>query len=607
MGTSTSDNTSDQNTEVIQEKSRQSKTLQLSECNNKFCNKVGNLMQCSGCRNVYYCCVACQISDWNFHKLVCGKGMNSNNETSGKGTNTSNKMGVSTKEVYDEPKQHKVNAFRASEIQKALKEKTKTQVGNRWSAEEHYLLLEGLEQYGRSWNEITSHVKTRTYTQVRYYGNKYLKNIDCYWTTKEHQLFQKGLEKYGKGYWVEIASLVGTKDKKQVCFHAMEYFAKGEMHKESQKTTDSSDEHTPVARNLVKKPNHNPIYTNSRNAKRSRDQGENSISNSKKRKTMESTKQRNDEQTIVTPEKGTVVNKSMQNVDTTQSLNPIHQKTTDFQYRQKATCERSNYGNEMKLQFVSEEQKHDPRPLTHNAKKTISTTVYDTSCPICLEQFNDPHIVPECCHRFCKGCIDEALKYRRECPICRGRVTSRRSLRRDGLFAKLLHLLEVERAKGNAIVAPTLYKANANQLSDNTIVIDNNQTNVGEKNETIGFAESIKNACTKEEGEEEEQIVRNEYNENTKIQLQHNSKVCEHSETQLEEENIRMNTLEKVRTPSDENKFKSVLATVRDLQTQLQQKNIKIDDLETQLREKNIKIQHHESKKERRRRAHQVI
>ncbi|GFH47115.1 hypothetical protein CTEN210_03589 [Chaetoceros tenuissimus] len=215
----------------------------------------------------------------------------------------------------------------------------KTNTGE-WSAEEHNRFLEGLEQHGRSWKHVASHVKTRTYAQVNGYGYHYLNKIECYWTTKEHQLFLEGLDQHGRGHWEEIATHVGTKYKEQVSFHAHEYFEKEEMNKESQKMTDGSDEHSPVARKLVKKPNHNLINVTSRNAKRSIDQaGDSTSTSSSKRITRVSIKQKNDKQRIVTTEKNTGLEGDMQRmIDSTNSLKSVYQKKTDLQNGNEATC-----------------------------------------------------------------------------------------------------------------------------------------------------------------------------------------------------------------------------------------------------------------------------
>lgn len=63
-------------------------------------------------------------------------------------------------------------------------------------------------------------------------------------------------------------------------------------------------------------------------------------------------------------------------------------------------------------------------------------------CVICLDFIRNARIVRECLHRFCEHCIEKALVQvgrRRECPICRVRIPSRRSLAPDPNFDKLIH------------------------------------------------------------------------------------------------------------------------------------------------------------------------
>ena len=44
----------------------------------------------------------------------------------------------------------------------------------------------------------------------------------------------------------------------------------------------------------------------------------------------------------------------------------------------------------------------------------------------------------QCLHRFCKNCLEHSLRtLKNECPLCRTRVPSRRSLERDTRFAKV--------------------------------------------------------------------------------------------------------------------------------------------------------------------------
>ncbi|GFH47122.1 hypothetical protein CTEN210_03597 [Chaetoceros tenuissimus] len=231
-------------------------------CSNKFCNgNTNNLMKCTGCRNVHYCSLACQHTDWPFHMWVCGEDMSGNDKLSGTGTshNTNDKIigddkprGTSTstsKKSHNKntpviskmSKQRKGKPITISKSKITLKDDIKTNTGE-WSVGEHCLFLEGLERYGRSWKDVASHVKTRTAVQVSNHAKAHLKKIDCYWTTTEHQLFLEGLDQYGRGRWVEIATHVETKDNKQVSFHAKEYFEEEEMNTKSEKKDSSVED-----------------------------------------------------------------------------------------------------------------------------------------------------------------------------------------------------------------------------------------------------------------------------------------------------------------------------------------------------------------------------
>ena len=66
----------------------------------------------------------------------------------------------------------------------------------------------------------------------------------------------------------------------------------------------------------------------------------------------------------------------------------------------------------------------------------------ELECPICLDPFEDPCIVPECCHRFCTSCIESSIKEcGKECPLCRKRVTSKRALRKDGFIERITNVI----------------------------------------------------------------------------------------------------------------------------------------------------------------------
>ncbi len=60
-------------------------------------------------------------------------------------------------------------------------------------------------------------------------------------------------------------------------------------------------------------------------------------------------------------------------------------------------------------------------------------------CPICLDMLNNTMTTKECLHRFCAECIITALRSgNKECPTCRKKLVSKRSLRHDPNFDQLI-------------------------------------------------------------------------------------------------------------------------------------------------------------------------
>ena len=60
-------------------------------------------------------------------------------------------------------------------------------------------------------------------------------------------------------------------------------------------------------------------------------------------------------------------------------------------------------------------------------------------CPICLDMLKNTMTTKECLHRFCQECIITALRSgNKECPTCRKKLVSKRSLRPDPNFDSLI-------------------------------------------------------------------------------------------------------------------------------------------------------------------------
>jgi len=87
----------------------------------------------------------------------------------------------------------------------------------------------------------------------------------------------------------------------------------------------------------------------------------------------------------------------------------------------------------------------------------ISTLNVELTCPVCLGLIRNAMTVMECVHRFCEACITKCLRLgKKECPSCRMKCVSRRSLRRDPNFdavvRKIYPRLEEYEAEQDALI-----------------------------------------------------------------------------------------------------------------------------------------------------------
>merc|ERR1712193_89366 len=66
----------------------------------------------------------------------------------------------------------------------------------------------------------------------------------------------------------------------------------------------------------------------------------------------------------------------------------------------------------------------------------------ELTCPICLDMLTNTMTTKGCLHRFCAECIVTALRSgNKECPTCRKKLVSKRSLRPDPNFDQLVSKL----------------------------------------------------------------------------------------------------------------------------------------------------------------------
>jgi hypothetical protein len=75
----------------------------------------------------------------------------------------------------------------------------------------------------------------------------------------------------------------------------------------------------------------------------------------------------------------------------------------------------------------------------------------DLQCPVCFDIMDDVHMIPHCCHRFCKKCITDAFhRNGKTCPVCRVEYALG-ELRKDPLLCKFAMLVHEKEEQNKAL------------------------------------------------------------------------------------------------------------------------------------------------------------
>jgi len=94
----------------------------------------------------------------------------------------------------------------------------------------------------------------------------------------------------------------------------------------------------------------------------------------------------------------------------------------------KNSCDRSRECEAFQRARIGVEEEN----LMQKAHQQLEELQSVIKCSICLETLEDPHIIPDCGHRFCKKCINESMrKGNNQCPECRHIIRTKRHLRED--------------------------------------------------------------------------------------------------------------------------------------------------------------------------------
>lgn len=111
--------------------------------------------------------------------------------------------------------------------------------------------------------------------------------------------------------------------------------------------------------------------------------------------------------------------------------------------------------------------------ITDNTEIAVSPRSLHSElmCPICLDMLKSTMTTKECLHRFCQECIITALRSgNKECPTCRKKLVSKRSLRPDPNFDMLISKIYPSRDEYEALqerVLASLSKKHNHALAHN--------------------------------------------------------------------------------------------------------------------------------------------
>lgn len=111
--------------------------------------------------------------------------------------------------------------------------------------------------------------------------------------------------------------------------------------------------------------------------------------------------------------------------------------------------------------------------ITDNTEIAVSPRSLHSElmCPICLDMLKNTMTTKECLHRFCQECIITALRSgNKECPTCRKKLVSKRSLRPDPNFDMLISKIYPSRDEYEALqerVLASLSKKHNHALAHN--------------------------------------------------------------------------------------------------------------------------------------------
>ncbi|CAH1956494.1 unnamed protein product [Acanthoscelides obtectus] len=139
--------------------------------------------------------------------------------------------------------------------------------------------------------------------------------------------------------------------------------------------------------------------------------------------------------------------------------------------------------------------------ITDNTEIAVSPRSLHSElmCPICLDMLKKTMTTKECLHRFCSDCIITALRSgNKECPTCRKKLVSKRSLRPDPNFDLLISKIYPSRDEYEAHQERVLAKLNKSHsrealvqsIKEGIKIQSQNRPNRGRKTNEAGGIEN---------------------------------------------------------------------------------------------------------------------
>lgn len=157
-------------------------------------------------------------------------------------------------------------------------------------------------------------------------------------------------------------------------------------------------------------------------------------------------------------------------------------------------------------------------------------------CPICLDILKSTMTTKECLHRFCHDCIITALRAgNKECPTCRKKLISKRSLRPDPNFDALISKIYPNREEYDALHEKVLEKFSKKHLNSNNQGVKTPKEKRNQRNRV--------NNSTNNANQDDDTVPRSSRNETNSDEMPHTATTTSSAKASSTNESSRKRTI----------------------------------------------------------------